>query len=88
MRAIDPHRQRFVSSWLPIDSERNGDVVMTNDGGGMPPTPVGSMCCPIVPHQVTFCKDDAIEYIEPSKEFNNHLYSIMWDDDGSGWHAL
>ena len=61
---------RFVAGWMPIaptncfkmgdDSEPNVDVVSISDGGIMPPTAVGSMCCPIVPRQVTFGGDDTI----------------------------
>ena len=62
-------------------------MMSTCDGGGMPPTPVRNMCCPIVPHQVTFCEDDTVQHIEPSKEFNNHIYEAMWGTmDRSGMH--
>ena len=88
----------FKDVWSPIPStntlKQGGEsepivgMVSTCDGGDMPPTPMGIMCCPIVPHQVTFCEDDTVQYIEPSKEFNNHMYDIMWAAmDRNGTHV-
>jgi len=88
----------FISEWSPIDptntskqgfdSEPTVDTMSTSEGGDMPLTPVGNMCCPIVPHQVTFGEDDTVEYIEPPKEFNNYMFEILWGDNGSEWYAL